>query len=263
MTEQQAIEKVVETANSQVGYREGADNYNKYAAELDPMGLTYGSKQNCAWCGEFILWLFVKCFGADAALKTLCSPKPTGIPLCSAAAKYFKDAGRWTSKPSVGNIVFFIYDGGINHMGTVTGVSSLSITTVEGNSSDMVSRRTYAIGNASIAGYGIPKWSVVATENSDSEKNDATSSEIPVDKGEDNNVPTIEGLPQLSKGSKGEVVRAAQILLIGRGYTCGSYGADGDFGNATLAAVKNFQRVHNLAVDGIIGAETWAALLGL
>lgn len=258
MTEKQAINKVVETANSQVGYREGANNYNKYAAELDPMGLTYGNKQNCAWCGEFILWLFVKCFGAEAALKMLCSPKPTSIPLCSAAAKYFKDAGRWTSKPSVGNIVFFVYDGGINHMGTVTGVSSLSITTVEGNSSDMVSRRTYAIGNASIAGYGIPKWSVVS-ENATVDH----QTEIPVEDGKNINVSATEKLPVLQKGDTGETVRAAQILLIGRGYTCGSYGADGDFGNATYAATLNYQRTHNLDADGIIGAHTWAALLGL
>ena len=67
----------------------------------------------------------------------------------------------------------------------------------------------------------------------------------------------------LSKGCKGEDVRALQILLIGRGYTCGSYGADGDFGRATDAAVRNYQRDHGLVVDGIVGPATMGSLLGL
>ncbi len=67
----------------------------------------------------------------------------------------------------------------------------------------------------------------------------------------------------LSKGCKGEDVRALQILLIGRGYTCGSYGADGDFGGATDAAVRNYQRDHGLGVDGIVGPATMGSLLGV
>ena len=67
----------------------------------------------------------------------------------------------------------------------------------------------------------------------------------------------------LSKGCKGEDVRALQILLIGRGYTCGSYGADGDFGNATDTAVRNYQRDKALGVDGIAGPATMGSLLGV
>ena len=256
MTEQQAINKVVEKANSQVGYREGENNYNKYAAALDPLKITYGNKQNQPWCGEFVLWVFVECFGVDDGLKVQCSSKPTSIPLCSAGANYFKSAGRWTSKPAVGDVVFFIYDGGINHTGIVTGVSSLSITTVEGNSSDMVARRTYAIGDSKIAGYGIPKWDVVAkTEES------KPTTEIPVE--EDKQTAKVSGLPVLRRGDKGEVVRAAQALLNVRGASCGKYGADGDFGLATEAAVLAFQRRNKLDADGIIGQNTWTALLGL
>lgn len=252
MTEQQAINRVLEIANSQVGYREGANNYNKYAKELDPLKLTYGNKQNLAWCGEFVLWVFYKAFGEDG-LKVLCSPKPTGVPLCSAGAQYFKDAGRWALKPVVGDVVFFYNNGGINHTGIVTGVSSLSFTTVEGNSSDMVSRRTYAItGDKSVAGFGIPKWSVVADNATSSGK--PNNSEIPA---EEFPIPTVQ------KGDTGETVRAAQLLLIGRGYTCGSWGADGDFGAATQAATINYQRTHNLDADGIIGKQTWCALLGV
>ena len=66
--------------------------------------------------------------------------------------------------------------------------------------------------------------------------------------------------PTLRKGDKGQYVTLAQTELINKGYSCGSYGADGDFGSATETAVKNFQRDHSLTVDGVIGQKTWAAL---
>lgn len=265
MTEQKAIEAVVTTANSQVGYREGENNYNKYAADLDPLKLTYGNKQNAPWCGEFVLWVFWKCFGADDALKMLCSPKPTSIPLCSAGAKYFQSAGSWSGKPSVGDVIFFFVDGGINHTGIVTSVSGSMVTTVEGNSSDMVSRRTRRINDATIAGYGIPKWEIVENETP---KPIETPTPKPVE------TPTtqppvqvkpisVQTLPLLRKGCKGNTVKAAQMLLRGWGCDVGIWGVDGDYGNATEAAVLAYQRRHGLDADGIIGQQTWSALLGL
>lgn len=70
-------------------------------------------------------------------------------------------------------------------------------------------------------------------------------------------------LPILQKGSAGNTVKAMQLLLVGWGYPCGSAGADGDFGSATDAAVRSFQRDNSLASDGICGLKTWSALLGL
>ena len=66
----------------------------------------------------------------------------------------------------------------------------------------------------------------------------------------------------LRRGDVGETVRAAQALLILRGFSCGRWGTDGEFGDATLAAVKLFQASRYLTVDGVIGAETWAKLIG-
>ena len=70
-------------------------------------------------------------------------------------------------------------------------------------------------------------------------------------------------LKQLSKGSEGKSVKALQHLLIDYGYSCGNCGADGDFGSNTDAAVKKYQKAMDLTVDGIVGPNTWAKLLGV
>lgn len=67
----------------------------------------------------------------------------------------------------------------------------------------------------------------------------------------------------LKKGSKGSDVKSMQILLIGHGFSCGSYGADGSFGSATDSAVRAFQKANGLEVDGCCGPKTWAKLLGV
>lgn len=67
----------------------------------------------------------------------------------------------------------------------------------------------------------------------------------------------------LKKGAKGEQVKALQTLLIGYGYSCGSYGVDGSFGGATDKAVRAYQKAHGLAVDGIVGSASWNSLLGV
>lgn len=66
---------------------------------------------------------------------------------------------------------------------------------------------------------------------------------------------------ELAQGDEGNDVKAMQLLLIGRKYSCGAYGADGDFGGATLQALKNFQKDHGLDADGICGKNTWNKLI--
>lgn len=66
--------------------------------------------------------------------------------------------------------------------------------------------------------------------------------------------------PTLRKGSKGEYVVSLQTALHNRGYDLGKCGIDGDFGSATDAAVRRFQRDVGLTADGIVGRDTWHAL---
>jgi peptidoglycan hydrolase-like protein with peptidoglycan-binding domain len=65
--------------------------------------------------------------------------------------------------------------------------------------------------------------------------------------------------PILRRGSKGNRVREAQARLNARGATPPLV-VDGDFGPKTEAAVRKFQLSRGLAVDGVIGKDTWNAL---
>ena len=62
----------------------------------------------------------------------------------------------------------------------------------------------------------------------------------------------------LRRGSKGTEVTRLQTALNALGYDCGA--ADGIFGVKTEAAVRRFQRAQQLAVDGVAGRMTWAAI---
>lgn len=65
----------------------------------------------------------------------------------------------------------------------------------------------------------------------------------------------------IGSGDRGNAVRSMQGALIAQGYNCGSYGADGICGAATVAAIKACQRANGLTADGICGKDTWGALL--
>ena len=72
--------------------------------------------------------------------------------------------------------------------------------------------------------------------------------------------------PTIRKGNRNAYVKDMQTMLRDLGYNLGICGVDGDFGTATEAALKAFQKDHDgpdgkaLAIDGICGPATWWAL---
>lgn len=62
----------------------------------------------------------------------------------------------------------------------------------------------------------------------------------------------------LRQGSSGDAVKILQTGLNGKGYRLVG---DGVFGPATDSAVRRFQSNSGLSVDGIVGPQTWNALL--
>lgn len=131
-----------------------------------------------------------------------------------------------------------IVQASINEKGTVTG----------GETGDQTGREIH------IRSYYNYPWDVILryTDRGTSTDTDTVQAE----KGEEETE-----MRMLKTGDKGYQVWVLQTLLIARGFSCGETGADSDFGNATKAAVLNFQRANGLEVDGIVGPLTWAKLL--
>lgn len=64
--------------------------------------------------------------------------------------------------------------------------------------------------------------------------------------------PGTKERPTLRRGAKGELVKIVQRAVGAE--------ADGDFGRFTEAAVRAWQRVHDLVADGIVGPRSWAVI---
>ena len=65
--------------------------------------------------------------------------------------------------------------------------------------------------------------------------------------------------PTLRKGAKGNITKLLQEKLVSLGYN--TNGVDGIFGSGTEKAVISFQKNNGLAIDGIVGKNTWEKLL--
>ena len=66
-------------------------------------------------------------------------------------------------------------------------------------------------------------------------------------------------LPQLKKGHVDDSVKVLQTILNYLGYNCGT--VDGIFGSDTDTAIKKYQKAQGLSADGIVGKDTWKALI--
>lgn len=64
----------------------------------------------------------------------------------------------------------------------------------------------------------------------------------------------------MSKGMRAQAVKTVQLALKKKGFFYPA--ANGIFGNATLVALKKFQKMMNLPADGVAGPQTLVLLLG-
>ena len=287
-------EKVIGVALGEVGYQETPVNITKYAEYLDAIPSFYNGKKNgYAWCDVFVDWCFVTAYGVEAAKKLLCQPDNSLGAGCLYSAQYYKEHGQFHTGLDVqtGDQIFFSYQPGeVSHTGIVVELFGDRVIAVEGNTSDGVYKRVYERWDSKIYGYGRPDWSIGgdglepqegdstiivdtpvngtsgnAADSAESQAQNSHSAEIDGNGTSGSRATAL--LPVLRKGdgvgNPSEIVRAAQLLLIGRGFGCGHWGADGEFGEATYGALYQFQRARGIAVDGVLGPESWGKLLGI
>ena len=139
-------------------HREIIDVYNSHK----PLARGYAVKYTDAWCATFVSALAIKCDLTDI-IPTECG--------CGQMVTLFQKLGEWIENdaylPSLGDVIFYDWQdsgsgdntGWPDHVGIVEEVSGKTITIIEGNKSDSVSRRTLQVNGKYIRGYGVPKYS--------------------------------------------------------------------------------------------------------
>lgn len=197
------------------------------------------------WCAATVSVIGKESGNAD------CIPWSTS---CNAQIDEFKRDGRWlgvTKDIRVGDILYYDWDRiaesrPADHVGIVIDVSSDTVKVFEGNKGDADSDQTRAGIRTITKSYPY----IFGIARPDYDEADYEEKTI-----------TVSGVRQLGRGTTGKDVEAMQAILIAKGYSCGTYGSDGDFGSMTEAALCNFQTDSKLDVDGICGPATWQALL--
>jgi len=207
----------------------------------------------------------------------------SGIPLMIDCEPEYSSSGAISSAPQISDVVDFVNEyralGGITYLlylprwywsgnlgsPALTSVSSLGMLLV---SSDYTAYSDSGPGWDSYGGMTPVIWQYtssatlngVSNVDMNAYKGTLADFETQVTAGGQSNSGTGSGSgsePTLSEGATGSAVQTLQTRLNVWG---ASLTVDGDFGPATLAAVKAFQTEQKLAVDGIVGPATWAAL---
>ena len=286
MTENQLRAEIVNQAKSWVGRKESdgthrviIDVYNS----IYPLPRGYRMTYTDPWCATFVS-ACAQVWGLTGIIYPECG--------CIPMINLYKQHGRWMEDdayvPQPGDVIFYDWqDSGVgdnvgasDHVGLVASVDGDVINIIEGNCGNMVQYTARKINSRYIRGYGLPDYAGMANEEDEPVGDDAPGVPDPAvieipdpgqapapDKPEPVEPQTLlpglccVALPFLQCGCRSEAVRAAQLLLRGRGFDLGRTGADGDFGAKTEAAVRRFQRSRGLETDGVIGPLTWAALI--
>jgi hypothetical protein len=164
------VEKLLDIARKEIGYIEketnanlddktanaGDNNWTKYARDLQKAGYYQAGKNGYAWCDMWVDWCHLQAADGDkkVAEDTICQTGLYGAG-CEWSAKYYKQQGRFFKDGKVGDQIFF---NNYAHTGIVEKIENGIVTTIEGNTSNKVARRTYEVGSSKIDGYGRPKY---------------------------------------------------------------------------------------------------------
>lgn len=249
LTKEQAINALIAVAKNEIGYLEkatnaqldsktanaGYNNYTKYWRDI------YPAYQGQPWCACQISWDMMTAFGLETAKKLL---RHWPYVYCPTMANLFT----LYANPQVGDIVIFWSSKKKEfvHTGLVIKVQGDQFWTIEGNTSGAsgvisngggVCQKSYYNSQLPGTKFCRPDYSIVTSIKSGSSTNTSTT----VTKN------------WIEYGDRGNDVKILQTKLSKVGY---KLEIDSICGNATVAAIKDFQKKYNLAVDGQAGKNT-------
>lgn len=135
---------IIDIAIKEIGYQEQGTNQTKY-------GKWFGMN-GAPWCHMFVSWCANQA-GISSGIVPKTASTTTGMNWFKQKGK-FKYKGSYT--PKRGDIIYF--KTGRSHVGIVEYVKNGQVHTVEGNSGNRVKRRSYALSEKTITGYGVPSY---------------------------------------------------------------------------------------------------------
>lgn len=164
LTEQELRQKVVNTAKSFYGARQGGalhrcilEGYNSHR----PLARGYAVREEDAWCAAFVSYIAILC-GITDILPTECG--------CGPQIKLFQQLGAWVEedgyRPKAGDVIYYDWEdsgvgdntGNPNHVGIVVGLTGSTIRVIEGNLSRAVGYRDIQVDGRYIRGFGTPDY---------------------------------------------------------------------------------------------------------
>ena len=132
--------EIVKIASNELaeGIHEGGEKYWSW----------YGFNSRVEWCATFVSYV------ADKA-----NVKMERFAYCPTGINNFKANNQWQDggvEPKSGAVIFFDWngDGVSDHVGIVEKFENNTVHTIEGNSGDIIAKRTYEKNSSYIVGYG-------------------------------------------------------------------------------------------------------------
>ena len=209
-----------------------------------------GCAGDYAWCADWVSKVLIRAGVGEGVTSTS----------CTVMQRSMSESDKWSEPndlPIPGDIVFFDWDNKkeerpLDHVAICVGFDPHyeDITYVNGNgdSSYYVTKEDINVEARGSDGHNLVAYWMRYVGDEEEPENTAEDKEVDLE------------VRQLRKGMTGGDVKTLQRLLFADGYSVGKSGDDGDFGNDTEKAVINYQRDHNLEVDGIAGVDTLTAL---
>lgn len=164
LTQQELRQKVVNTAKSFYGARQGGElhrcileGYNSHR----PLARGYAVQESDAWCAVFVSYIAILC-GITDILPTECG--------CGPQIARFQQLGAWVEddgyRPSPGDVIYYDWEdsgvgdntGSPNHVGLVVSLMGSTIRVIEGNLSRAVGYRDIQVNGRYIRGFGTPDY---------------------------------------------------------------------------------------------------------